>query len=477
MSIRDPNNGAASDTDVALLPWDEIYRKACLSSNVRSSLWKNDENPLAMSQVNSVLSAASYFYPEPHGSSGEPEPSLLQVYGGTLLDNTQRSPTLPSDGAHPKSDQQPVKLSGNASVSTKRSLKSRGRPRKTAASPQGENPDERRRTQIRLAQRAYRSRKEANVSFLKNRLSLLETALEKISSSVLSFSGEVILSGALKTHPNLTYPLRDTVQTCLTLVKEATSDNADQETLEALPQSEESFSSSAADTATYLSPGIPRDRVMTSTPTTDAVWNLADIEWPKDLPGIPADMSHMDVSVFIERLLFTCLYQGFLALADQSIPTTRLEAPFRLLLSRMDRNRILSYFSAALHARVTQQRLEEWADIPFFSLGGAGTHYPRPTSSIPSTIVRDPLAAFSTAIKEELDGDWFDIQDLEGYLREKRVHLRESPPVSKRRSPAQASVNVARLLPALVNKAVCLGGTPGFRRRDVDKALLSAVWT
>lgn len=157
---------------------------------------------------------------------------------------------------------------------------------------------------------------------------------------------------------------------------------------------------------------------------------------------IPSHTSCQDpsvpVSIFIEQLHMTCIYHGYFTLSDNSIGLDQLQTPFRLLLEIMDRNLLAAFFEAVLHARLSQRRLEGWEDVPFFSLGGAGTHNAQSKTRQanttytcqyhqPCNIVNDPLSRFSSDVKEELDGDWLDMQELEQFLYQKAVHLIACP--------------------------------------------------
>lgn len=171
------------------------------------------------------------------------------------------------------------------------------------------------------------------------------------------------------------------------------------------------------------------------------------------------------VSSFVEQLHVTCIYQGFLALSDSSLSLTDLMTPFRFLLATVDRKRLTSFFEAALHARLSQQRLEGWDDIPFFSLGGAGT---KSTVSAtcdgmttyvgqfhqPARVIGDPLSELSTKIKEEFDGEWLDMQDLERFLRQKEQHFIALPLQSSSR-PSESNMGVAGLIKRRSYRALC----------------------
>ncbi|KAE8312545.1 hypothetical protein RU639_012778 [Aspergillus parasiticus] len=483
------------DPDSPLLPWDEIYQKVLLSPRFRPSLL---ESSLATSQLTSLLSASSYPIPEPfypHGqfppegySAPLPSPNDF-LFPGSSAD---RERVMNLDRRTPPNDTQ--RPTQNAQKTTKRQLnestgaptsKKRGRPRKTLDTRMGEDPEERRRMQIRLAQRAYRSRKEANITSLKGRISQLEATLEKMSSAVVSFSDNLVQSGALSSHPDIASHLRDTVQTCLALAKEASKDG-EPESPDTSSHGEETTSSSSAGPD-----GTPTDQ--NTSPSTHAEQTTPPESGPSKpiSPPLsePLEPSAMDIPLFIEQLHLACVYQGYLVLSNPSVPMSRIERPFRFLFTLMDRPHLTAAFEALLHAKLSQKRLEEcYAGVPFFKLGGAGTHYVRSTGQPQEgekplcryqqwTTIHDPLARFSPDIRKDLEGDWFDMQDLAGYLREKGVHLFSSAPSETDRKSSRTAINVTRFTQTLISRGICLGRTPGFRRSDVDNALRASVWT
>jgi hypothetical protein len=282
--------------------------------------------------------------------------------------------------------------------------------------------------QIRLAQRAYRSRKEASVSSLQSRVLKLEAAVEKISTAFLSFSDELIESEVLASDPRLTGRLRDTVQLCLSLAKAANM-TGDQNVATNLSSPSEGSHSSSEEkepqrrqTSLTTSPPYKESTESEDLGTLYAAGFRGTAE-DQYFPEAPS----LELSAFIERLHFACLYEGYSALSDASISMDILQRPFRFLLRLMDRKRLTSYFEACLHAKASRKRLDEWKEIPYFKIGGAGTHYPRKTKgSSTETLprwenIQDPTSELPQEVQHELDGEWFDIQDLEGFLLENEV--------------------------------------------------------
>ena len=323
--------------------------------------------------------------------------------------------------------------------------------------------EQRRRRQIRLAQRAYRSRKEANISSLKSRISELEAVVEKMSTSVLSFSDELVQSGVLVGNTGLTAHLRDTVQTCLTLAREASNDGEQEIPIISPPQTEQG------------SPEFLMPEQQTQPPIVGSKDSIPfGFESHFNLPLGPGGLqksgirksprffesletSEMDLSLFTDRLHMSCVYQGCFALCDESIEMDRIQKHFCLLLQIMDRKRIASYFQAALNEKESRKRFEEWEDVPFFSLGGAGTHYSR--SSLKCKAADRPfrpgvrwvsvrsVSQFPQHIQKQLEGDWFDMGDLEGYLREQNVRLLTYPPMDRAQHHSKRmAINAARFI-------------------------------
>ncbi|KAJ5681668.1 uncharacterized protein N7477_001608 [Penicillium maclennaniae] len=129
--------------------------------------------------------------------------------------------------------------------------------------------------------------------------------------------------------------------------------------------------------------------------------------------------------------------------------------------------------------------LDGWEEVPFFGLGGAGTHYPGPLTRDEGTggfvphyerwaTVEDPLSLVDADLRKQLEGDWFDLRDLEEYLRDKNVVLVTSVDESTKLSKVQTNINVSQFISALTSRGVCLGRTPGFQRNEVEEALRSS---
>lgn len=306
------------------------------------------------------------------------------------------------------------------------------------------------------------------MSSLKNRISQLEASVERMNAAVLYFNDQFRQSGILAPYPNLGMHLRNTVRICLNETKHVLR-NGDKKALQ--------HASMQNDTPQHLSMFSSEQPLSPSSLLTDFNANSAsDHRQAEEYkcfsrpptedttePSSSQETSGLDLTAFIERLHVVCVCQGYLVLTDPSIGLDCLRKPFRLMLSMMDRERLASYFEAAVHARISRRPFEHWTEVPFFSLGDAGTHYPEYTAQASPcyeyqpyrkyTIIKDPLARFSPEVREELSGEWFDMYDLKGYLREKGVHFLTSPPLDTDR--VFPAVNMSKFVKGKLPEHFC----------------------
>ncbi|KFX92642.1 hypothetical protein V490_05279 [Pseudogymnoascus sp. VKM F-3557] len=103
------------------------------------------------------------------------------------------------------------------------SKKSRGRPR---LDTKDETAADRRRTQIRLAQRAYRHRKETTISSLETQVEKLQNTAEEMNSAFLGLYDFASSQGILQREPDFARQLQATTQRVLALSKAAAADQS-----------------------------------------------------------------------------------------------------------------------------------------------------------------------------------------------------------------------------------------------------------
>ncbi|KAL1889141.1 hypothetical protein Sste5346_009089 [Sporothrix stenoceras] len=83
---------------------------------------------------------------------------------------------------------------------------------------------DRRRTQIRLAQRAYRSRKEKAIVSLEKRVNSLKEANEAMSNAFMNLHDFAVGRGLLDQHPDLAQQLRQTTEVFLEMARQSSAD-------------------------------------------------------------------------------------------------------------------------------------------------------------------------------------------------------------------------------------------------------------
>ncbi|KAK2855621.1 hypothetical protein FQN49_005010 [Arthroderma sp. PD_2] len=379
-------------------------------------------------------------------------------------------------------------------------IKKRGRPRvdcadKTAA--------ERRRTQIRLAQRAYRMRKETAISSLSQRVIELETNMQEVREAFLAFNDEALRTGALSSHPRLAQQLRMTAKRVMSLAPEILRRDKSPDNVggsdECLPHP-----TTTAEGSGHLALGSTHD-----TDFNDGeCQNLANEVFyfgrePSSLNNgdgflytntIPANISHLyapakndaitsigvlPVSnpclegagisgctipsprssgshLFNRDLRFTYSHQeanfarrlhrrslefGYTLLTNPGTRPEHLTRKFRLTFYLIKRSRLLNSYNTLLQRRADEPL--EFLEKPYFCVGKAGMHYPRRDdlgNDIFPPNIQSLDQIFGTlhsqsgetpkfkSVEEFLEklgfgGDWFDCQDVEGYLKTKGIHL------------------------------------------------------
>lgn len=188
--------------------------------------------------------------------------------------------------------------------------------------------------------------------------------------------------------------------------------------------------------------------------------NIArDIKGKGLYPSLPLSGPPMEYSSFMKQLRLVGLQQAHTALANTDIALPLLKRPFIFLWRLMDRECMTLYYEAGLNAVLAGKGIEYPRDIPFYQLGGAGSHYPRTEPSMDWypyrhgqwRVEQDPLMYIPLDMQKDFDGPWFDIVDLEEYLRENNVKLLITPPtMADLETSANIYVNVAKLIAGML---------------------------
>ncbi|KAL2836313.1 hypothetical protein BJY01DRAFT_222195 [Aspergillus pseudoustus] len=433
-------------------------------------------------------------------------------------DCTLASDILPGAGQTPMMESQPLppELPGaTASSKTNRQRTKRGRPR---IPMEEEISPDRRKTQIRRAQRAYRARKEATVVSLNNRIRDLETVVERLNTTFLSFSDEVLKLGLLAANPDLAQKLHQSMEQFLSLTKQAVSivddddddaDNADHEA-----EDKGNFdlrANHSVESTPFTAPQEERSR-----PTRQALsYPFQDTQpdpqteqsYLPFLKQIPlGSIRKAGESGFIQRLSLACMKMGYACLNDPAPNTQMVNQRLALPLRIVTRQSLLEFFHLSLrmgHSYDTSGQLT----LPFFTIGGAGMHYlDYRRDYIPeNSAVQWGLMNGTTdqGIDYGMGDTWFDCYDVEGYLKENGVIPISELPSSTQPPPRSGSleggsrnlrgniqlqsssvqnnllhvptnkiIDEGALIGLLSRSCVCLGRAPGFRRVEVERFLI-----
>lgn len=147
-------------------------------------------------------------------------------------------------------------------------------------------------------------------------------------------------------------------------------------------------------------------------------------------------------TTFARRLHRMCLERAFRQLTNPGIDPNHVGRIFRFTFCFSDRKRLVHRIQELLRRRAGDS-LENW-NVPYFRIGGAGTHFPvrddsgrpiYPPNMVPAAKVFGPLPAtevetprWESSTQELLEaigfgGEWFDSHDVEEYLKTKGIYL------------------------------------------------------
>ncbi|KAL2854608.1 hypothetical protein BJX68DRAFT_274388 [Aspergillus pseudodeflectus] len=380
----------------------------------------------------------------------------------------------------------------------------------------GTKQHERRKTQMRLAQRAYRARKEATVTSLNSRVRRLEIIVEQINTTFISFSDELIKSNVLKSAPNVTQKLHQSLKASLALTNQAIS-VVDDEHGDITPPTGDAgntflergnkgkCSESIKPDSNNPSRPVPQEEGLEephplSSYTTEALHPAK--QTGNAPPLLLQNVYHTAISDtegvgFAERLSRACAEMAYRALIDPAFDPVPSQQRFRFPLTVLTQQQLAMHFESII--RNGLQRGTPWElAIPFFSIGGAGLHY---MDYRRDYLAHIPQQRSFVDVAESLDRAtsdvWFDCYDVEGYLKEKGIiPVSDSPgalefplhpgsrniqrrplwgnlyqSTSLENIPLRATTQIDSVS-VLSASCVCLGRVPGFRRAEVEHCVM-----
>lgn len=375
--------------------------------------------------------------------------------------------------------------------------KARGRPR---VDTKDETAADRRRTQIRMAQRAYRHRKETTITSLEKQVQDLRSTNEEMSNIFINLYDFAVSKGLLQREPEFGQQLQSTTERFLALVKSTASDDANDEHHDEHKDGKSEMESGRrgkkgkthAEKHSELEP--PSSQPWGGYFPTKSVSPVEEIQpqylenaygqrqMHRDLQVItrptednasfPFDL--MDLQSYrVEVPPVEDLAQNFYSEAQLPLPPTHsynefsfarrihraaVERAVRLITSKNPNPKryqevfgfcFLYESKESVEARLkrvlsgtTKDTLQEWK-APFVHLGGSGTFYPIQESEVDGDLMpkfrtgysMGPFSQSVTPVQDKIvepsmrlnlpgyEGEWFDPNDVEGYLRGRGLEI------------------------------------------------------
>ncbi|MCJ1248106.1 hypothetical protein MMC30_005321 [Trapelia coarctata] len=149
----------------------------------------------------------------------------VELYGGIIAEapSASEADMVPTQSHAKKPAKRTRRKSPKSPESEEAGQKGkRGRPR---VDTQDESAVERRRTQIRLAQRAYRERKETTISALEKRVAELQQTISEMNRTFTEYNDKAMASGIINLDPTLGQQLKVTTKRFLGLAQVANQES------------------------------------------------------------------------------------------------------------------------------------------------------------------------------------------------------------------------------------------------------------
>lgn len=341
---------------------------------------------------------------------------------------------------------------------------------------------QRRRTQIREAQRAYRQRKESTLAELRTRISELTGVIEHMNKAFLDCCHQLTASGL---SAKSMHDIQETSAQFRALTKSVCTPSEQHDLETATTACQISSASTATDADENLShePSfIPLDITMVNAEYACVSDNDITVDWTsfdQRSEHLSSGLHHQSIldrvssmppsidppvtynfqeTTFGRRLHRSCMEQSYQLILDPDRRPAMYQQVFELSLQRRGRSNLTSALKSTLSKGSHECLL---TSLPLIHIGGAGTHYPRRDSYGNlrpkmqaynlGKIGPQMLALLEYAALQNLtsdmtvdllgyEGEWLDPYDVEGYLNEKGIFIDPSS--------SFAEVEVALPLPA-----------------------------
>ncbi|KAJ5084043.1 hypothetical protein NUU61_008622 [Penicillium alfredii] len=310
---------------------------------------------------------------------------------------------------------------------------------------------QKRRKQLRLAQQAYRRRKEDTIDALQTRVHGLESGIEELSQSFLSFSTLLLLeTGQLEQHPQITSALQNITQQCVSLAKKASDEGEaassatadDSDKTGAIPESgtpeqdvtpihslptptsdtfqttpapplewpEASLSTTAA--AEASDPAILPFGLVLSSPKSSSP-TFSDLFSPSPTTFLPSQLTTEQPWSLSQRLVRECCHHGYQLLVHTPDNIMKITQVFGTPLGDSERNRFITAFCTVIYggnSNLLERKSNALAAI-------------QPKTNVFTLEQMEISARMWKLAVQSGDVEWLDASGVQKFLRERGVRL------------------------------------------------------
>ncbi|BCS25226.1 bZIP transcription factor [Aspergillus puulaauensis] len=380
----------------------------------------------------------------------------------------------------------------------------RGRPRRVI---DDEQVPERRRKQVRVAQQAFRARKETTINNLQTRVHVLEAGIEELSQSFLLFSDILLQDGVIRNHPHLAPSLHKITKQYVSLAAHG-CDDADLPALDEISTDTDDNGGAMTNINLGFDPGAAS--IYPPSFNEDSIESLLSLtQWPETqlpatppyqeqsmlpfglilpnrsptidapVPTVPSPLAtilpsglarkgHWTLSHRIVRECCACVYR---LLVNTPNDVTEIQRLFGHQLTSAECNRLISAFY-----RLMQDEVGDLVELR--------TQVLDPLRSTVGAWSPDQIQKYYRArqlMSEFGPDEWLDASGVQKLLQQKGISILEShSPHSSLRVDAPLSIDMTAFIRCLSLCGVCANSGPVFRKRDVENALRlassSGVW-
>ncbi|KAE8395113.1 hypothetical protein BDV23DRAFT_116609 [Aspergillus alliaceus] len=312
---------------------------------------------------------------------------------------------------------------------------------------------EKRRHQLRLAQRAYRDRKEQTILALQARTKELEEGIDKLSQKFITFSG-MLLETDLKHDPDVMSNLHHVNQVFVSLAKVRSDGKSPPEMDLAGEESPSTEMEKPASTPVSTNPGSPAAQGQSSIQD--------EITAPPTLITNLITISSMPILTFAQHLVRKCTQNAYLLLTRMPNHVTKLNEVFGYQLTSDDKTLLICLFQNALQ------------DVNTIELR---THALSTLRNVNSPIRREDQSKLPCMSNP---GDWLDAHGVLGFLNMKGVPIQGDVPVYPvpdlhYSMPDSSRFNLIKFIEVVAKTCRCIGAGPAFQRHNVETAFRLAT--